>query len=154
MSANTVNQLVDRLTQPGPLTAEHFAALLGATWRLGETNPFWRTYSADLAGGQFARAELRLHTSNNAALLILEPRNPPGLTEADVNAAALGERLGMRPNPRIPPEGIVSEYFRKEGVRVTVQWTTTSRRLRSLVLEWEPPAAQGEPAGQAAASAN
>jgi hypothetical protein len=42
------------------------------------------------------------------------------------------------PNPRIPPEGADSEVYEKNGVQVSAQWTHTSRRLRSLVLEWAP----------------
>jgi hypothetical protein len=154
MSTDTINQLVERLTETGPLTLERFSAQLGVTFEAGESNPFWSTYTAELPGGLFARAELRLHTSNTGALLILEPRNAPGLAQADVDTASLGEPLGMRPNPRIPPEGIESHYYRRGDARVTLQWTSTSRRLRSLVLEWEPPAAEGAPAGAATASAN
>ena len=141
MSAETVNHVVDRLVQAAPLTTDRFAALLGAPLKPGETNPFWNTYTFELAEGPFARGELRLNAAGNGALLILEPRDPPGLGEGDIANAALGQRLGMRPNPHIPPEGIETEYFQKDGVKVAAQWTQTSRRLRSLVLTWEPPAA-------------
>ena len=141
MSAETVNQLVDRLVQAAPLTTERFAALLSAPLKPGETNPFWNTYTFELAEGPFARGELRLNAAGTGALLILEPRDPPGLGEGDILSAALGQSLGMRPNPHIPPEGIETEYFQKKGVTVAAQWTQTSRRLRSLVLTWEPPPA-------------
>ena len=55
-----------------------------------------------------------------------------------MNRAALGARLGAEPNPQAPPEGIDTEYFQRDGVRVALEWTHTSRRLRSLVLEWAP----------------
>src|SRR5690606_34683180 len=113
MSTETVNTLVDRLTQPGALTVERFAELLGASLTPQEINPFWRTYVFELAGGPFARGEVRLHTSEPAALLILEPRDPPGLGPEDVDRAALGERTGMRPDPRIPPEGTETEFFQR-----------------------------------------
>ena len=154
MTANPLTQLVERLTEAGPLTLERFSALLGVTFAAGEANPFWRTYTAELADGPFARVELRLKTSHDGALLILEPRDAPGLAQGEVDPRTLGTPLGMRPNPRIPPEGIESHYYRKGDARVTLQWTSTSRRLRNLVLEWEPPAAEGAPAGAATASAN
>jgi hypothetical protein len=138
MSTETVNQMVDRLVQARPLAAERFAALLGAPLEPGEVNPYWKTYTFDLADGPFASGELRLNAAGDGALLILEPRDPPGLGQADVDRAALGPRLGMRPNPHIPPEGIETEFFQKGGVQVATQWTRNSRRLRSLVLKWEP----------------
>jgi hypothetical protein len=153
MTANPLTPLVERLTEAGPLTLERFSALLDVTFEAGESNPFWRTYTAELAEGPFARTELRLKTSNDGALLILEPRDPAGLVEGNVDTSLLGTPLGMRPNPRIPPEGIESHYFRRDDAKVTLQWTSTSRRLRNLVLEWEAPAAEGAPA-DAAASAN
>jgi hypothetical protein len=140
MSSQTVNQLLDRLIQPGALTAERFAALLGAPLKPGETNPYWKKYSFELAEGPFARGELRLNTAADGALLILEPRDPPGLGPDGIDRAALGPSLGMLPNPDIPPEGTLSDYYQVGGVQVILQWTARSRRLRNLVLKWEPPA--------------
>jgi hypothetical protein len=145
MSAETVNQLVDRLVRAAPLTTESFAALLGAPLTPGESNPAWKTYTFVLAGGPFARGELRLNAAGDGALLILEPRDPPGLGEADLNPAALGQSLGVRPNPHIPPEGVDTDYFQNGAVQVAAQWTHTSRRLRSLILKWDPPSASVSP---------
>ena len=39
MATETITQMVERLTQAGPLTAERFAALLGAPLKPTETNP-------------------------------------------------------------------------------------------------------------------
>ncbi len=138
MSAETIAQLIDRLVQPGALEAARFAALLGAPLKPGDENPYWTFYTFALAEGPFARGELRLSQAGNAALLILEPRDPPGLNQADVDLAALGPRLSVVPNFTIPPEGIATEHFQKNGVQVATQWTLTSRRLYSLVLTWEP----------------
>ncbi len=157
MSTETANQMVDRLVQAGSLAEERFAALLGAPLKPGETNPYWKTYTFELAEGPFARGELRLNTTGDGALLILEPRDPPGLDQGDVDRAALGLRLGMRPNPHIPPEGIATEYFQKDGVQVAMQWTRNSRRLRSLVLTWKPPTtgeSHTEPSAADATSSN
>jgi hypothetical protein len=139
MSTETVNQLVDRLAQAQPLTAERFAALLGVRLKAGDTNPFWQGYIFDLAEGPFARGELRLDTDGSGALLILEPRDPPGLGEAEVDRSAFGTRLSIRPNPDIPPEGVTTETFQKGQAQVALQWTSRTGRLRGLVLEWKPP---------------
>ena len=138
MSTETVNQWVERLVQAGLLEAGRFAALLGAPLQPGEDNPYWKFYTFALPEGVFAGGELRLSVAGDRALLILEPRDPPGLGLADVDRAAWGPRLGMLPNLRIPPEGIETEYFLQGGVEVATQWWRTSRRLRSLVLKWAP----------------
>ncbi len=138
MSAETVTQLIERLVQPGPLEPDRFARLLGVALKRGEVNPFGTFYTFELAEGPFASGELRLATGGRKALLILEPRDPPGLNQAEVDLAALGPRLSVVPNFNIPPEGISTEHFQKSGVQVVTQWTLTSRRLYSLVLKWEP----------------
>ena len=139
MDTQTVNQMVERLVQAQPLAVGTFETLLGTTLTPGEANAYWRTYTFALDQGPFASGELRLNAAGDGALLILEPREP-GLGQSDIDRAALGTRLGMRPNPRIPPEGTETEYFQKDGVQVATQWTAQSGRLRNLVLTWEPPA--------------
>lgn len=139
MSTKTVNQIVDHLAQAGPLEAARFAALLGAPLKPADENPYWKFYSFELSAGPFARGELRLNTAGTAALLSLVPRDPPGLTVADMDRADWGPRLSLEPNPRIPPEGADTEIFVKDGVQVSAQWWHTSRKLRSLVLEWPAP---------------
>jgi hypothetical protein len=141
MSTETVNQLVERLVQVRPLAAERFAALLGAPLKAGDSNPFWQGYTFALAEGPFASGELRLDTDGSGALLMLKPRDPPGLGEADVDRAAFGPPLRIRPNPDIPPDGVITETYQKGQVQVALQWTSRTERLRGLVLEWPAPAA-------------
>jgi hypothetical protein len=145
MNSMPVNQVVDHLTEAGPLTPERFSQKLGVALASGEVNPYWNFFTFELPAGPFARGELRLNTDGNAALLSLVPRDPPGLTVANVDRAALGPRTGMRPNPSIPPEGIETEYFQRGNVEVATQWWRTSRKLRSLVLKWAPPASAAAP---------
>ncbi len=136
MSTETVTQVVERLLQAGPLTVEGFAARLAAPLTAGERNPFWHTYSFMLADGPFGGGEVRVNTTGDGALVILKPRDQAGLSAADVDRAALGARLGMRPNLRLSPEGVETEYFQKGEVEVATQWGRQSRRLRRLVLKW------------------
>ena len=145
MSIETVNQIIDRLAAAGlpadaaPLTVERFSALLGAPLQPASADSYWKTYTFALAGGPFRGGELRLNAAGDGALLILEPRDPPGLGLSDVNRQALGQRQGMLPNPNIPPEGIDAEYYQPGRPRLALQWTHRSHRLRSLVLEWSAP---------------
>ena len=141
MATETATQLAARLAHTAPLTAERFTAALGADLHAAEMNQFWQTYNFQLPEGVFAYGELRLNAAGDGALLILEPRDPHGLVEAEVDRAALGRRRQMRSNPNIPPEGIDAEYFEMNGVAVIAQWTVRSHRLRSIVLKWERPPA-------------
>jgi hypothetical protein len=134
-----VNALIERLVQARALEAGPFGDLLGVDLKPTESNPYWTFYPFKLADGPFSGGELRLKATGDGALLILDPRDPPGLGEDDIDRQALGERLGMVPNPRIPPEGIESEYFEIGVVRVAIQWTRTSRKLAGVILEWTPP---------------
>src|SRR5258708_11764786 len=99
MSTDTVNQIVDRLAQAAPLTAERFAALLGAPLKPGEVNPFWKFYTFELAARPFARGELRLNTAGDLALLRFWPQDPPGLTQAADDPAALGPLTARLTSP-------------------------------------------------------
>ena len=66
-----------------------------------------------------------------------------GARWADTPAACAEDAellITMLPNPRIPPEGVETEYFQRGNVEVAAQWWRTSRKLRSLVLKWAPPA--------------
>lgn len=141
-----VNALIERLVQVRALEAGPFGDLLGVDLKPAESNPYWTFYPFTLADGPFSGGELRLKATGDGALLILDPRDPPGLGEDDIDRQALGEGLGMVPNPRIPPEGIESEYFNIGGVRVAIQWTQTSRKLAGVIIEWEPSSPEGSSA--------
>ncbi len=139
MARESVSQFVARLVQPGPLNAERFATQLGATLTRLDENPDWKFYTFVLPGGPFAGGVLRLSTDGAAALLCLSPRDPPGLTEAEVDQAAWGPPRSALPKPRIPPEGADLLAYQLEGVTLTTLWTHTSRRLVNVALEWPEP---------------
>lgn len=142
MSDTGANALIAHLVKAERLEAGAFGDLLGVDLKPDESNPHWTSYTFDFGEGAFAGGELRLKASGDGALLILNPRDPPGPGEDAIDRQALGEPLGMVPNPRIPPEGIESEYFRLNGVRVAIQSTRTSRKLAGVILEWAPPPAE------------
>ena len=138
MTTKTINQMIERLRACHPLSPDRFSELLGADLKPRARNPYWKFFSFEFGNGAFVSGELRLSEGEDRALMNLKPRDPPGLTGADVDKTALGSRLGIAPNPHIPPEGADTEYFAREGVEVGLQWTHTSRRLRTVVLKWEP----------------
>jgi hypothetical protein len=134
-------QSIERLTQCHPLTAGRFAEVLGVPLNPGAANAYWVFFTFEFEKGDFAGGELRLSVTGERALLNLKPRNPPGLKLSDLDQSELGPRRGFKPNPDIPPEGADTEFFEKGGVEIGLQWTHTSRQLRSVVLKWEPQAA-------------
>jgi hypothetical protein len=139
MSDLAVNALIDRLVKVDALDVEHFGDLLGVDFKQADTNPFWTFYEFGLDAGPFSEGELRLNAAGDGALLILDARDPPGLGMDDIDREPLGPRQGALPNPRILPEGLDTEIFEVDGVTVSIQWTHTTRKLTSVILEWTPP---------------
>jgi hypothetical protein len=142
MSDTAVNALIDRLVKVEALEVGKFAELLGADIQQDDANPFWTFYTFQLADGPFGEGELRLNVAGDGALLVLDSREHPGLGEDDLNREALGPLQAVEPNPHIPPEGLDTESFEMNGVKVSVQWTHTTRKLTSVILEWTPPSAE------------
>ena len=140
MTGASVSPFVARLAQPAPPDAAGWAARLGASLQPSAANPYWSFYTFTLPDGPFAGGVLRLRLAGPGALLSLSPRDPPGLTEADVDTAAWGPRRGAVPNPRLRPEGGDLLTYQLSGVTLSVLWTHTSRRLLNLALEWPAPA--------------
>lgn len=136
MSAPTAAGLVHRLAVAGPPDVEGFAALLGTPLQADRESPAWRFYSFEWQAGPFAGGVLRVNLAGDAALLSLSPRDPPGLTEADLDPAAWGPRRDAVPKPRISSEGADLLVYHVNGVIVSALWTHTSRRLVNLSIEW------------------
>ncbi len=137
-------QLIVRLASETRPQTDRLAALLGATLRPFAENSNWTFYSFELRDGAFASGLLRLSHAGEAALLSLSPRDPPGLTEADLETAEWGMRRAARPMPRISPEGADQVIYPHGPVIVSALWTHTSRRLINLTLEWPMPIGSAE----------
>ena len=136
MTTETATQLLQRLAAAAPLSAERFSALLGAPLAPAETSPSWQGYTFTLPAGPFAGGELRLDNDGSGALLILDPRDPPGLDQAGLDRAAFGPRLAIQPSRDVAPEPLVTETYRLGEAQLALEWTARSRRLRGAILEW------------------
>ncbi len=149
MSAATAAQIVTRLAVAGPPGIDSFAALLATSLRPNAENADWTFYSFEWPDGPFAGGLLRVSSAGDAALLSLSPRDPPGLTEVDLDSAAWGPRRDAVPMPRVSPEGADLLSYRLHDVIVSTLWTHTLRRLVNLTLEWpasDSPINEGDPA--------
>jgi len=136
MPAASVSQLVAQLAQPAPPEAAALAALLGTPLQRSDADAYWTFYTFALPAGPFAGGVLRLSATGPAALLSLTPRDPPGLTEAEVDTTAWGPRSSAVPRPRLLPEGGDELTYQLGRVKLSLLWTHTSRRLLNLALEW------------------
>jgi hypothetical protein len=145
MANDGVGETAVRLAQPGPPDAAGFAALLGAPLQPSDENPDWTFYTFVLPDGPLAGGVLRLNAAGDGALLSLSPRDPPGVTEAEVDTSAWGLRVDAVPRPRLEPEGGDLLTYQLGEVKLSVLWTHVSRRLINLALEWPGPPITEEP---------
>ena len=136
MSEPRINQLVARLAGVDSLKPEDFGEALGTTLTPVDENLSWSFYKFDLGQPPFVGGELRVSKSGERALLILTAPEDPPILEKDLDLAQWGELQGIDVNPRIPPEGTDAYIYDIEAVRLSFQWTHSSRRLRTVVLEW------------------
>lgn len=136
MRANSLSTYVEDLTKVTDPDLEAFAEALGEQPSPTRENPKWAMYELDLDHPQLERADLRLAKTGTGALLSLWAinKNPP--TEKDLELGKWGQPISIDINPRIPPEGTVAFVYLVNDVRVAVQMTHTTRKLRSISLEW------------------
>lgn len=139
MSAQAVNQTIDKLAVATVPEKDGLEASLGTTLKQTRENPYWTFYEFELSNDDWTTGEFRRGKDENKALLILWPKD--GVLEKDLNLKQRGLVKNMDINPRIPPEGADSLIYDVNGVKVSYQFTHTSRKLRVVALEWTPPAA-------------
>lgn len=137
MNSEVVYQTLNQLVEGAP-EVNRLQQLLRTTFKQTDANPYWTFFEFELANGPFKQGELRLNKANSQqALLSLTSRDEDAPTEVDLNLLQhLGEAKSFQVSPRVPPEGAVAYVYEVEGVRVSFQFFQTSRRLRTLVLEW------------------
>lgn len=136
MGAVSLSNFVEALTGISDPDLETFVEALGGEPSPTGENPKWAMYELDLDHPHLERADLRLAKTGSGALLSLwaANKNPP--TEKDLQLDEWGQPISIDINPRIPPEGTVAFVYLVNDVRVSVQMTHTTRKLRSISLEW------------------
>jgi len=135
MSDQTVNELVRQAVHAKPDTAQLQEAL-ATTFKKSDENPYWTFYAFELKDGAFAGGEFRLIKEGGKALLSLMAREDAPVAENDLDPSPWGEVRNITASPRIQPEGADAYVYNVDGVQVSFQFTHTSRRLRSVALEW------------------
>jgi hypothetical protein len=138
MNTATVNQLVREVLREGP-NPERLQALLVTTFEIADENPAWTFYVFALSDGPFANGEFRHNKAGGRALLSLMARETSPVAERALDLKPWGPVQSINISPRIPPEGADAYVYRVGSVRVSFQFTHSSRRLRSVALEWGNP---------------
>jgi hypothetical protein len=136
MSGDPVTQLVKKLAGAKLPEPASLATQLATTLNKTSENAYWTVYGFKLAEGPFGRGDLRLSQDGTKALLNLETRAAPSISERDLSLGQWGEVRGIVPNPRIPPEGADTYIYEVESVRVSLQFAHQSRLLNIVTLEW------------------
>lgn len=135
MNAELVSQIISRAVGSVPDPAR-LQEMLATTLRQTGENPYWTFYEFELKNGPLAGGEFRQSKEAGRALLSLRAREESELKESDLDLDRWGEVVNIDVNPRIQPEGADAYSYSVEGVQVSFQFTHTSRRLRSIALEW------------------
>ena len=136
MTKQSINKVVDALVQAGSLDVPRIEGLLQAKLSQVKKNDFWTFYEFKLSKGPFDHGEFRLSHDGSKALLGLWPKAANAPTEKDLDLAHWGPIGSIDVNPHIRPEGTDAYIFDVQGVRVSFQLMHSSRRLRSVALEW------------------
>jgi hypothetical protein len=137
MTGQSVRDFVTQLAAArGSPEAARLQAALRVDFKPAGDNPYWAFYEFELPAGLFSGGEFRREKAGPRALLRLAARETPGVPESDFDRGVWGRMLGLELKPDIPPEGADAYTYALDPVRVSLQFTHTSRRLRAVTLEW------------------
>jgi len=136
MTRQSINQVVDGLVRMDSLEVPRIEEALQAKLTQTNKNDYWTFYEFKLSNSPFALGEFRLSNDGSKALLSLRTEPAQAPTEKDLDLARWGPISGIDVNPHIRPEGTDAYIFDVQGVRVSFQLLHSSRRLRSIALEW------------------
>ena len=135
MSGENINQIISQLAHGAPEPAR-LQGSLSTSFKQTDENPYWTFHTFELKDGSFAGGEFRQGKAGGRALLSLMAREDSPVTESGLDLKPWGEVRNITASPRIQPEGADAYVYNVDGVQVSFQFTHTSRRLRSVALEW------------------
>jgi hypothetical protein len=135
MNGETVNQVVNEIVGVG-LHPGRLQEILATTFTKSDENPYWTFYTFGLKDSPFAGGEFRLSKEGGKALLSLMTGEGSPVNENDLDLSRWGQVRNINISPRIQPEGADAYVYGVDGAQVSFQFTHTSRRLRSVAVEW------------------
>lgn len=109
------------------------ARVLNVALRKVSENPYWEFYQCG-PHGPFSEVQFKLSRQGLAWLLAwtYEPSQAPREQDLDFTAYGLLQNLDL--NPRIPPEGTEIRQYCYMGLKLFLEFTARSRRLRGAAL--------------------
>jgi hypothetical protein len=141
MSEETVREIIDQLVGLTSRDPEDLERIFSTRLVSSDDNPYSQIYDFEIPEGPFERGDLRQSVDEDKGHISLWARHELGLTKDDLDLQGWGEVENIKINPRIQPEGVDSFIYSVDEVKVTVQLTHQSRKLRSIALDWGTPPA-------------
>ena len=136
MNENAIHQSIEKYIQIEKLDEKQFADKIDGKLKETERSPAGTIYEFDLTDPVFSHGELRLDTSGEWAILILQPSDDAQVEEDDLGLERWGEIRHLNINPDVPPEGIIEFTYEADSVLITFLFSEGSRILDSVILEW------------------
>jgi hypothetical protein len=136
MSEDSVRTVIDQLVALESFDRGALERIFSTRLTASDDNPYSMIYDFDIPSGPFERGDLRLSVDADRGHISLWAREELGLTEEDLDLQDWGDVVGINANPRFPPEGLDGYVYLLDEVRVSVQLTHHSRKLRSVALDW------------------
>lgn len=107
--------------------------VLGVTFRKDRENPHWEFYESDRTG-PFEEVLLNLAKPGPGWHVFVHYLEPWAPCENELDLDRYGIVKDIELNPRIPPEGTRTISYDYQGVYISFQFTTITKRLRAISI--------------------
>lgn len=129
-------ELIEKLVRARTPSVKHVSEALGVELEPARRGPSYSFYVGQLQVGPFREADFRLREDGAAALLNLTADLSAGIPEDREVLGLFGPQRTVDVVPEVPPEGIFIETFQFRGARVSLAFTTKTRRLHGVSIRW------------------
>lgn len=138
MSSDDAMALIKSLLDVPTLDLSGFESVLGTPLSKTDENPSWAFYQFTPKDESLARSDIRIAKNKPAALVSLWFKEGEELAQDDFSLSEWGEPIDIDINPDLGPEGTFAYVYQAGQARLSFQFTYTTRRLRSVAVEWRP----------------
>lgn len=138
MSSDNAVALIKSLLDVPALDLAGFESVLGTSLSKTDENPSWAFYQFSPKDESFMPCDLRIAKHKPAALVSLWLKEGEEPAQDDFPLSEWGEPIDIDINPDLGPEGTFAYVYQAGQARLSFQFTYTTRRLRSVAVEWKP----------------
>ena len=126
-----------RLSRERVLSVEYFNRMLGICLEKIKEGPSFATWSGVIPDGPFSDVLLKMAHNRRFVILALDIHPNEIVTENKAAISSFGKMSFDEIIPGVPPEGVHQQTYELKGARVTLAFTTRSRRLMNVVMNWK-----------------